>query len=112
MIVAGIVISPLLQKILSSKFFVFLGFISFSLYLIHPLIIGAFSCPLFLKLHDTMGYNRAGLTVFLLTIVLTVILSWMMAKTVDKFSVDFSKRIFGGSGVKKKIPVKMKKNKK
>ena len=54
MLVAGVVLSPLLQKILSMRFFIFLGLISFSLYLIHPLVIGAFSCPLFLKLHETM----------------------------------------------------------
>lgn len=105
MVVAGVVLSPLLQKFLSNRFFVFLGLISFSLYLLHPLVLGAFACPLFLKLQGTMSYHTAFLTVFLLSIVLTVLLSWLMAITVDKFSVNFSKRIFGNQNLKK-VPVK------
>ena len=95
MVVAGIVLSPTLQKIMSMRLFVFLGLISFSLYLLHPLVIGAFSSPLMLSLIKNMTYNKAALTVFISTIALTVILSWVMAVTVDRFSVNFSKKYLG-----------------
>src|SRR5437764_13425763 len=42
MLVVSVILSPLLQKILGSKLFIFLGFISFYLYLIHQLVLVAF----------------------------------------------------------------------
>ena len=83
--------------------FVFLGFVSFSFYLIHPLVIGAFSCPLMIHLTQSMTYNKAGLIVLISTVIFALAISWVMAKTVDKFSVDITKRIFGSV---KSIPIK------
>ncbi len=94
LLIVSFIYSPLLQKIFSNKFFTFLGFISFSLYLLHPLVIGAFSCNLFMEWHPTMGYNKATLIIFMLTVLLTVGLSWVMAKYVDRFSLDFSKKYY------------------
>lgn len=108
MVVTAVVLSGLLQKILSTRFFVFLGLISFSFYLIHPLVLGAFTFPLFMKLYPEMEYNQAALVVLLATVLLTILLSWLMAITVDRFSLSFTKKYFGNASDRKKlVPVKV-----
>ena len=106
MIVASVILSTFLQKILGSRLFIFLGFISFSLYLLHPLVIGAFSCPMFLHYQETMGYNKTALFVLISTIALTIVLSYLMSITVDRFSLNFTKKYFGNESDKRKLIVK------
>ncbi|HEY6159873.1 MAG TPA: acyltransferase [Bacteroidia bacterium] len=112
MLVTAVVISPGLQKLFSTRIFRFLGLISFSFYLLHPLVIGAFSCPMMIKLVPAMGYNKAGMLVLALTAALTIFISWLMAITVDRFSIDISKKYLGNASDRKKpLPVKKKKEK-
>ncbi|HEY6159874.1 MAG TPA: acyltransferase [Bacteroidia bacterium] len=94
MLIAAVLLSPLMQRILGSRFFVFLGFISFSLFLLHPIVIGSFSAHFILGTAEKLGYNTAAMIDLALTIILTVGLSWLMAITVDRFSMDVSKRYF------------------
>jgi peptidoglycan/LPS O-acetylase OafA/YrhL len=94
MLIAAVLLSPILQRILGSRFFVFLGFISFSLFLLHPIVIGSFSAYFILGTAGKFGYNTAAMIDLALTILLTVGLSWLMALTVDRFSMDASKWYF------------------
>ncbi len=94
LVIWGFVISPGMQKLFSKKIFVFLGFISFSLYLLHPLIIGTFSSSLFLNLSQSMTYNSAGFMVLLLSTAVVLALSWAMAKYVDSFGLRVSKQYY------------------
>ena len=93
LLLIGVLLSPSLQKILTFKLFSFLGKISFSLYLIHPVIIGSFSCWLFLQL-QTMGYNHDALITLGSSLGVFIIFSYLMSITVDSFSLRFSKRLF------------------
>ncbi len=93
-LILAFVFSPLLQKIVSLRLFRFLGFISFSLYLLHPIILGSFSSWLFLQLYSTRGYNPCVLIVFTATIVFLLISSWLMAKYVDQFGISFARKVY------------------
>ncbi len=93
-VVSAFVMSDLLQRIMSWRIFIFLGYISFSLYLLHPLLIGSLSSFIFLKLSESMPYNNAVLVVFLITTVVCVPLSWLMTKYVDVPGTKFSKYIY------------------
>ncbi|MCW3122577.1 MAG: acyltransferase 3 [Flavipsychrobacter sp.] len=93
-VVSAFVLSPILQRIISLRLFIFLGYISFSLYLIHPLVIGSFSSYLFLKLSETMPYNNAVALVFLLSLALCIPLSWAMTKFVDVPGTKFAKTVY------------------
>lgn len=93
-LVLGFVISNPLQKIVSLAPFRFLGFISFSLYLIHPIILGSFSSSFFLNLYPSKGYNGAALVVFISTIALLLPVSWVMAKYVDQFGIRLAKNVY------------------
>ncbi len=93
-LVLAYILSPFLQKTLSILPFRFLGFISFSLYLLHPILIGSFSAGLFLQLYETYGYNQSALIVFISTIALLLPVSWLMAKYVDQFGIRLAKKVY------------------
>jgi peptidoglycan/LPS O-acetylase OafA/YrhL len=94
LLVSAFVLSAVLQRLISLRVFIFLGYISFSLYLIHPLIIGSFSSYLFLKLSESMAYNNAVLVVFLLSLAICIPLSWVMTKYIDVPGTNFSKYVY------------------
>jgi peptidoglycan/LPS O-acetylase OafA/YrhL len=93
-LVMAFVLSPALQRVISFWAFKFLGYISFSFYLIHCLVIGSFSCYLFLCLSGRFGYNHSVAIVFILTTLTCLILSWAMTKYIDEPGVKFSKYIY------------------
>ncbi|WP_292378698.1 acyltransferase family protein [Methanosarcina sp. UBA289] len=80
-----------LQNIFSSSVPVFLGKISYSLYLIHFLVISSFTCALFLFLHSVFQYGTAVLISCFLSVLLIIPLSYLFYKYVDMVGVRISK---------------------
>jgi peptidoglycan/LPS O-acetylase OafA/YrhL len=93
-LILAYVLSPFLQKIASFAPFRFLGYISFSLYLLHPLLLGSFSSWLFLRLYGTMGYNNSALVVFLCTVAVLLPASWLMAKYIDQYGIRLARKAY------------------
>jgi peptidoglycan/LPS O-acetylase OafA/YrhL len=93
-VVLAFALSPVLQRIISMKLFRFLGYISFAFYLLHPLVIGSFSCYLFLHIYERWGYNHSALFVFFATIAVCVVVSWLMTRFVDDPGIRFSKYVY------------------
>lgn len=68
------------HKILS-----FLGRISFSIYLLHILIICSFSSTLFMQIYSLLNsYNLVVLIVFISSLVLLLVISWLFNKYIEK----------------------------
>lgn len=86
--------SPLLQKFMSTRPFLFLGNISYSLYLLHLLLIGSFSAFLFKMLIKSFSYKLAYSTTFLLSTLLVLVVSYIFYKYVDQKSIKLSKKYF------------------
>ncbi len=80
-----------LQNIFSSSVPVFLGKISYSLYLIHFLVISSFTCALFLFLHSVFQYGTAVFISCFLSVLLIIPLSYLFYKYVDMAGVRISK---------------------
>lgn len=80
-----------LQNIFSSSVPVFLGKISYSLYLIHFLVISSFTCALFLFLHSVFSYGTAVFISCFLSLLLIIPLSYLFYKYVDMAGVRISK---------------------
>ena len=93
-IVLAFVISTFFQKIVSMRFFRFLGHISFSLYLLHVLVIGSFGSYLFLHIYKYIGYNYAVVIVFFGTAGMLFLISWLMTKYVDSPGTRFAKYFY------------------
>jgi len=92
--VLAVLFSRRLQQFFSLKLFHFLGYISFSLYLIHALVLGSFTCYLFLQFKQMYSYNVAFLLSFIPSLALMIALSYFMTVYVDKGSVKIAKNIY------------------
>jgi peptidoglycan/LPS O-acetylase OafA/YrhL len=99
--------SQWLQKVFSSPVPVFLGKISYSLYLTHFLVLSSFTCALFLTLHQVLPYGTAAFISCILSVLLIIPLSYIFYKYVDMAGVELSKIFYnrlvdtfisGGSG--------------
>jgi peptidoglycan/LPS O-acetylase OafA/YrhL len=83
-----------MQKIFSSPVPLFLGKISYSLYLVHFLVICSFTCALFLALNTVSPYGLAVLTSCILSLLVIVPLSYVFYKYIDTLGVELSKNIY------------------
>lgn len=83
-----------LQYVLSSQVPVFLGKISYSLYLIHFLIISTFTCAVFLFLHSILPYGAAFSISCFLSLLLILPFSYLFYKYVDTAGVELSKSFY------------------
>ncbi len=93
-LVASFVISETLRRWASLGVFRFLGYISFSLYLIHPIVFGSVSSYSFLFVYKYLPYNSAVAVVLLITLAATVAISWFMTKCVDEPGMRLSKYVY------------------
>ena len=79
-----------LQQLLQNAFMVWLGKISFSLYLIHLPLICSFSCYLYLTLN--LEHQTKVLLISSLTIALALFISYIFTKFIDKNAVVFANK--------------------
>jgi peptidoglycan/LPS O-acetylase OafA/YrhL len=86
--------SKKMQKIFSFKYFLFLGEISFSMYLLHFIILGSFSSFIFLNLAPHMSYLNASLLSFVLSVGVIFSLAYLMYLYVDKKAVHLAKLVY------------------
>lgn len=94
MIIYVLLNSRLLQDIFSSRIPAFLGKISYSLYLIHFLVISSFTCALFLFLYPELSYESAFLISCFLSVPLIIPLSYIFYKYVDIAGIKSSKIVY------------------
>jgi peptidoglycan/LPS O-acetylase OafA/YrhL len=80
-----------LQHVFSSPVPVFLGKISYSLYLVHFPIMSSFTCALFLVLYPVLSYVSAALISISLSFLLIIPLSYLFYKHIDMAGVKLSK---------------------
>jgi len=83
-----------MQNFFSSPVPVFLGKISYSLYLIHFLVISSFTCALFLVLYPALPYGAAVLISCVCSLFLIIPLSYLFYKYVDTAGVELSKLFY------------------
>jgi peptidoglycan/LPS O-acetylase OafA/YrhL len=96
MIIWAALKNPQIQGWLEWKPLIFLGDISFCLYLLHGVIIGTFGSSTYLiaRKNGLSHFAGAGLAS---TVCLAVALpfSWLIASTVDRFAIAFPKKVYG-----------------
>ncbi len=93
--------SSKLQSVFSGRILVFLGAISFSIYLLHAVILLSFSSYLFIILHELFSYNISFLLDFIASIILIGLIGYTMTFYVDNKSVTISKSIYNRYFLKK-----------
>jgi peptidoglycan/LPS O-acetylase OafA/YrhL len=86
--------SQLLQNVFSSRVPVFLGKISYSLYLVHFLVISSFTCALFVFLYPKLPYAGALLISCISSLFLIVPLSYLFYKYIDTLGIKLSRTFY------------------
>ncbi|WP_440955027.1 acyltransferase family protein [Methanosarcina sp. Mfa9] len=86
--------SPWLQNVFSSPVPAFLGKISYSLYLVHFLVISSFTCALFLALYPVLPYGEAFLISCLSSLFIIILLSYLFYRYIDMTGVKLSKSFY------------------
>lgn len=87
-LIIGINFTNIFKRILSNRLFVNLGKISFSIFLIHIPLIFSYSTFLFKKLIPNHRYNYDCLIVFISTLIILIILSYLfnlLEKRISKY---------------------------
>jgi peptidoglycan/LPS O-acetylase OafA/YrhL len=89
-LIAAIMAARPLQRLLETRLSLFFGRISFSVYLLHFLILGTYGSYAFIHVTGQLGY-RVGLVVaFLPILAITVAAAYLYAKYVDERAIAFS----------------------
>lgn len=94
LLIAGLMINKKAQKILSKKPLLFLGYISFSMYLVHILILGSYSSYLFRNLLFSFSYNKSFLIMLSISIPVIILFSFIYTKIIDDSAVKLSTKLY------------------
>ena len=86
--------TPFLMNALSTKIPLYLGKISFSIYLLHMLIICSLSCNLFMLFIEYYSYFMSFFFVSVITIIITIIVSHIFYNYIEVKSVNLSKSLY------------------
>ncbi len=79
---------------LSTKYLSFIGRISFSLYLLHPLVIFSFSLFIYSFIIKYFNYNITALITILLSIILIIPIAYLFYKYIDQNNAKVSYALF------------------
>lgn len=103
LILAGVLISPRLRRILSFRWQAWLGRLSFGLYLTHFPILFTVGIAIFLPVEARWGYMPATLAAGTFVVVLSLLVSILFERFVDQPSIRLS-HLIGGRPLKRVPP--------
>jgi len=86
--------SSLFMTILSHRYALFLGKISFSLYLTHFTILSSLTSYIFSRCISTLSYNLSFLITFCISIPIMIFVSYLLTRFVDKPAIRVSYLIY------------------
>jgi peptidoglycan/LPS O-acetylase OafA/YrhL len=93
-LVAVLLATPALQRVLERRRLVQLGMVSFGLYLTHLLVIGSFSCWLFTAVEPTLGYVPAFFATFAASIFPIAASAYVFSRLVDEPAMRFAEHLY------------------
>lgn len=82
------------HNVLSHRFVSFFGDISFSLYLLHFIILGSLTSFIFLQMHPYFSYHISALFAFGISTLFLILFSYWMYRHIDKKAIQFSKFLY------------------
>jgi peptidoglycan/LPS O-acetylase OafA/YrhL len=82
-----------LQRFLHKPVFQFFGRLSYGMYAVHFLVIGTWSCWLFVKLHDVLSYQQSFFVVLLTSLPLILGAAWLATVLVDEPAIRLARLI-------------------
>ncbi len=104
MLVLAFVLSYNSQRFISTRIFRFMGYISFAIYLLHPLVLGSASSYAFLHFYTHCGYTVSVLLSFVVLLVILIPASWLITRYVDKPGIRLAKYLYVRYAKKEDVP--------
>ncbi|MBE1445684.1 acyltransferase family protein [Paenibacillus sp. OAS669] len=105
----AVINSTWLEKFFSLNPFIYLGKVSFSIYLLHIPVIGSISSYVFLKLVNTNTYFQSFMVSFLLSLFIIFIIAHFFQKWIDEGSIKLSNYLLSKVSKSVTIPTSNKK---
>lgn len=93
LIVYAVLMNEKVSNFLDKKSLVFLGKLSFSIYLVHLLVIYLVAMPLYNALFDHLGFLTSSIIASLSMVITTVIISIPYSNYIDDLSIKVGKKI-------------------
>ncbi len=93
-IMVAIMNSNILKSFFSTRILSFLGKISFSMYIIHFIIVNSFTSFIFINAVKYTSYNNAFLITFVISVTFILFCSYFIYKYIDLTGIRLSKYIF------------------
>ncbi len=93
LLLAGLVFNKKMHHYLENSYLLFLGRISFAVYLLHSLILTSWASFIFLKCFPLMGYDYSFLVSFFTSFIILILLSILMTRFIDDPSILLSEKI-------------------
>lgn len=90
LVVAAVAMTPVLQRVLSTSLFRFLGAVSFPLYLCHLPILASAGCVIFAASYAAWGAFAAPLVMIPATVVITLAVASILTVIVERPSIRLS----------------------
>ncbi|HEV7930315.1 MAG TPA: acyltransferase [Nitrosospira sp.] len=94
LLVGALVAVPAWQRVLCWRPLIYLGRVSFGLYLTHLLVLGTISCWLFVKLEPSLGYVPAFAVMFAVSLPLILLVAHAFTQLVDRPAIRFSALLY------------------
>lgn len=92
--IIAILNSKILQKLFSMRLFIYLGKVSFSLYLVHFPILTSLSFFIFDMVKNHYSYHVSFCITFIISLLITFALSHFVAKYIDEKAVKISNQFY------------------
>lgn len=86
--------SDILKRFFALKIPLFFGKISFSMYIIHLIILCSFSSFLFSKIINNFRYYQAFIIMLMISLIIIILISYSIYKYVDCIAIKLSKKIY------------------
>lgn len=86
--------SDILKRFFALKIPLFFGKISFSMYIIHLIILCSFSSFLFSKIINNFRYYQAFIIMLMISLIIIILISYYIYKYVDCIAIKLSKKIY------------------
>lgn len=92
-IIYSVIFSKKLNTFFSAKIFIFMGKVSFSVYLIHLILISTFSIYIFNMFSKDLNYALSSILSSIITVIVIYIFSFLYYKYIDKQGMIISETI-------------------
>ncbi len=95
LIILSLLTSQIFQKLLATKIFLFLGRISYSVYVLHVVILCSFSSFLFLQLQNYLNaYNRSFSIMFVISLAVIIGGAYVVHRFIENLALPLGNMIY------------------